>query len=129
MNDLTATRKLLSQQLSAAVEQDPIGTLPAIVALREDIDSHLREAVRRATATSSWREIAEELGVSKQAAHQRFKAFQKDMAGQIKSEHKAMKRARRRGDSTGAAQAKGRRDELVTDLKTAAKDLKTQLKS
>jgi predicted DNA-binding protein YlxM (UPF0122 family) len=124
MDDLTATRELLSRQLAEAIDEDPIGTIPTIAALQRETDAHLREAVRQAATTSSWQEIADGLGVSKQAAHQRFKAYAKDVAAQLKTEHKAMKRARRSGNAAEAAQHRARRDELVSDLKSAADELK-----
>ena len=68
MDDLRATRELLSRQLAEAIAKDPIGTLPSISALQKETDEHLREAVRQAALSSSWREIAAGLGVSKQAA-------------------------------------------------------------
>jgi hypothetical protein len=126
MNDLQATRQRLSRQLADAIAKDPIGTLPTISALQRDTDEHLREAVRRAALSSSWREIAAALGVSKQAAHQRFKAYAKDVAAEIRTEHRAMKRARRNRDADQAAKARMRRDELAAHLRTTARALKDQ---
>jgi predicted DNA-binding protein YlxM (UPF0122 family) len=127
MDDLSATRELLSRQLTEAIAEDPIGTLPEIAALQRETDQHLRDAVRQASRDSSWSEIATALGVSKQAAHQRFKAYAKDVTQQVKTEHRAFKQARRRGDAAEAAKAKARRDELVAQLKTAAHDLQSQM--
>lgn len=124
MEDLRATRQLLSDQLEAAIASDPLAALSEIVELQREVDVRLREAVRGATTSSSWAEIAKELQVSKQAAHQRFKAYAKDAAEEIKAEHRTMKRARRSGDAEAAALAKQRRDELVSELKTSAKALK-----
>ena len=126
MDDLRATRELLSRQLAEAIANDPIGTLPTIAALRKDTDEQLREAVRQAALSSSWREIAAALGVSKQAAHQRFKAYAKGVAADIRTEHRAMKRARRNGDADQAAKARARRDELAGQLRTTARALKDQ---
>lgn len=126
MNDLRATTELLSRQLAEAVANDPITALPIIAALQRDTDEHLREAVRQAAPGSSWREIAGALGVSKQAAHQRFKAYAKGVTDEIKTEHRAMKQARRNGDADRAAGARARRDELAAHLRTAAKTLKDQ---
>jgi predicted DNA-binding protein YlxM (UPF0122 family) len=128
MDDLNATREHLNKQLKEAIATNPLGTLPTIVALKQDADQHLHEAVQLATVDSSWREIADALGVSKQAAHQRFKAYEKDVVTQIKAEHRAMRAARRRGDADEAAKARARRDELTTELKTAAKDLSAELR-
>jgi hypothetical protein len=124
MDDLLTTRDLLSRQLAEAIATDPIGTIPTIAALQRDTDEHLRDAVRAAALSSSWREIAGALGVSKQAAHQRFKVYAKGVTEEIKSEHRAMKQARRNGDAGQAAQARARRDELAGQLRTAARALR-----
>jgi AsnC-type helix-turn-helix domain len=126
MNDLCTTRELLSRQLAEAIATDPISALPIIAALQRDTDEHLREAVRQAAPRSSWREIATALGVSKQAAHQRFRAYAKGVADEMKTEHRAMRQARRNGDADQAAQARARRDELAAHLRTAARALKDQ---
>ncbi len=105
---------------------DPIGALPTIVALQKEIDEHLRDAVRAAALNSSWREIAGALGVSKQAAHQRFKVYATGVAEEMKTEHRAMKRARRDGDAGQAAKAQARRNDLADNLRTAARTLKDQ---
>jgi hypothetical protein len=126
MNDLRATRELLSRQLAEAIAEDPISALPIITELQRDTDEHLRAAVRQAAPGSSWREIAGALGVSKQAAHQRFKAYAKGVTHEMKTEHRAMKQARRNGDIDQAAEARARRDELAGHLRAAAKALKDQ---
>jgi hypothetical protein len=126
MTDLTTTRELLAHQLTAAIEADPLAALPTIAALQRETDEHLRAAVRRASAVSSWREIAAALGVSKQAAHQRFKVYAKDVATEIRTEHRAMKRSGREGDVTAADAARARRDALAADLKTAARSIRDE---
>jgi hypothetical protein len=126
LNDLDATRELLSRQLTEAIATDAIGALPVIRALQKDTDEHLREAVRQAAGSSSWREMAAALGVSKQAAHQRFRVYAKGVADEMQVHHRAMKRARRDGDPDQAVQARARRDELAAQLRTAARALKDQ---
>jgi hypothetical protein len=125
-NDLDTTREQLSRQLAEGIATDPIGVIPIITALQKETDEHLREAVRRAAPSSSWSEIATALGVSKQAAHQRFKAYAKGVAGEMKTHQRAAKQARRDGDNARAAQSRARRDELATQLRTAARALKDQ---
>lgn len=126
MDDLLATRELLSRQLVEAIATDPIGVLPTIVALQKDADAHLREAVRGAARSSSWRAIADALGVSKQAAHQRFRDYAKEVAREMKTEHRAMKQAQHSGRGDDATQARDRRDELADQLRTAARSLKNE---
>jgi hypothetical protein len=58
MSDLNTTREQLSRQLAEGIATDPIGVLPIIIALQKETDEHLREAVRQAALSSSWREIA-----------------------------------------------------------------------
>ena len=84
-DDLDATRELLSRQLAQAVATDAIGALPIITALQRETDEHLRDAVRRAALDSSWREIAAALGVSKQAAHQRFRLYVRGVADELEA--------------------------------------------
>jgi hypothetical protein len=124
MDDLNATRELLSRQLVDAIDTDPLGALPTIAALQRETEQHLRAAVRGAAVVSSWREIAAALGVSKQAAHQRFRTYAKEVAGEMRTEHRAMKEARRNGDEEQAAAARARRDALTVRLRTSARELK-----
>jgi hypothetical protein len=127
MSDLDTTREQLDRQLAEGIATDPIGVLPIIAALQKDTDEHLRQAVRQAALSSSWSEIATALGVSKQAAHQRFKVYAKDVASEMKTHHRAAKQARRNGDTARAVQSKARRDELATELRAAARALKDEI--
>ncbi|MDO8632421.1 MAG: hypothetical protein Q7R41_18220 [Phycisphaerales bacterium] len=124
MDDLTRTRELLSRQLTVAIDVDPISALRTINEIHQDTSRHMRDAVRAAATSSSWAQIGDALSISKQAAHQRFKEYADTMTAEIKLEHKSMKKARRRGDAARAAEAKSKRDALVTDLKQAARDLR-----
>jgi hypothetical protein len=64
----------LDAELRRRVGEDPLAALKAITALRRATAEREREAVFRALEDHSWREIGEALGVSKQAAFQRFGA-------------------------------------------------------
>jgi DNA-directed RNA polymerase specialized sigma24 family protein len=56
--------------------QDPAQALAAVVSLRLTADKLERRAVEQALKQGwSWAEIAEALGVSKQAAHKRLSPF------------------------------------------------------
>jgi hypothetical protein len=72
MNNLAETTTNLDHQLGAAASAEPLKTLAAISSLRTVIAGHEQEAVRTALAEHSWAEIGRALGVSKQAAFQRF---------------------------------------------------------
>ena len=62
----------LDAELRHAIAEDPLAALAAMTALRQAIHEREREAVFRALETHTWREVGEALGVSKQAAFQRF---------------------------------------------------------
>jgi hypothetical protein len=126
-SDLDATRELLSRQLTEAIATDAIGALPIITALQKETDEHLRDAVRQAAGSSSWREIATALGVSKQAAHQRFRVYAKGVAEEMKVHQRPIKQARRNGDNDRAVKARARVEELAGELRTAARSLKNQV--
>lgn len=127
LSDLDTTRERLSRQLAEAIATDPIRALPIITALQQETDEHLREAVRQAALCSSWREIATALGVSKQAAHQRFRTYAKGVAHEMNTHHRASKQARRNGNTDQAAQSQARRDELADQLRSAARAQKDQM--
>ena len=124
VNDVSATRELLSRQLTEAIASDAIGTIPIIASLQRETDQHLRDAVRQAADRSSWSEIATALGVSKQAAHQRFRAYAKDVADEMKMHGRAIKQARRTGETDQVVKARERVEELADQLRTVARSLK-----
>jgi predicted hydrocarbon binding protein len=64
--------KALDAELRARIAEDPLRALSRITELRHAIQEREREAVFRALERHSWREVGEALGVSKQAAFQRF---------------------------------------------------------
>ena len=127
MDNIPRTRELLNQQLTDAIAADPLAALPLINAVHEDAARHLRDAVREASTTASWSEIGDALGVSKQAAHQRFRELATGLAAGVKAEHRAMKSAQRRGDHALAAASRDRRDELASELRRVAEDVKVRV--
>ena len=62
----------LDAELRRCIEEDPLAALAAMTKLRQAVHEREREAVLRALETHTWREVGEALGVSKQAAFQRF---------------------------------------------------------
>ncbi|MGO9177672.1 MAG: hypothetical protein ACLQBX_15115 [Candidatus Limnocylindrales bacterium] len=62
----------LDAELEHRIAEDPLGALSAMTALRRAIHERERQAVFLALETHSWREVGEALGVTKQAAFQRF---------------------------------------------------------
>jgi predicted hydrocarbon binding protein len=70
--DIIESSKALDTELCQCIVQEPLAALKAITELRRAIAEREREAVFRALEEHSWREVGEALGVSKQAAFQRF---------------------------------------------------------
>ena len=64
--------KALDAALRQLIPDDPLAALSVITDLRAAIAHKEREAVMRALDEHTWREVGEALGVSKQAAFQRF---------------------------------------------------------
>lgn len=62
----------LDAELRLRIADDPLAALSTITAIRRAVQDREREAVFRALETHSWREVGQALGVSKQAAFQRF---------------------------------------------------------
>ncbi|MFD1678265.1 hypothetical protein [Alicyclobacillus fodiniaquatilis] len=64
--------KCLDVELVNSIESDPLVALSVITQLKSAISEHERMAVFLALESHSWREVGEALGVTKQAAFQRF---------------------------------------------------------
>jgi hypothetical protein len=64
--------KALDAALRQLIANDPLTALSMIRELRTEIAQIEREAVMRALEEHTWREVGAALGVSKQAAFQRF---------------------------------------------------------
>jgi hypothetical protein len=69
---LTASATALDADLRQLIVDDPLTALSMITQLRLEIAQRERAAVMRALEEHTWREVGEALGVSKQAAFQRF---------------------------------------------------------
>lgn len=72
MDEIKQTAGVLDQQLSDVLATDPLGALTAVTSIRNLVAERERQAVMAAVADHTWREIGVALGVSKQAAFQRF---------------------------------------------------------
>ena len=68
------TDRILSQLQVALTSPEPIAALRALTALRAELDAFEREQVRRALqGGASFTAVARGLGVSRQAAHRRYR--------------------------------------------------------
>lgn len=72
MVSLIVASKVLDVELEGAIAADPLDALTGITEIRAVVASRERDAVRRALDDHTWAEVGRALGVSKQAAFQRF---------------------------------------------------------
>jgi hypothetical protein len=86
MERLTIAGKTLDVELESAIAADPLDALTGITEIRALVSDREREAVRRALDDHTWAEVGNALGVSKQAAFQRFgKEWVTEAKAEIKS--------------------------------------------
>jgi hypothetical protein len=69
---LTESARALDAALRQLIADDPLTALSMMTELRLEIAQREREAVMGALEDHTWREVGAALGVSKQAAFQRF---------------------------------------------------------
>ncbi len=122
MDEIAETRALLNQRLDEVLAADPLAALSAIGEVQRDVAVRQGAAVRVAVQRHTWSEIGAALGVSRQAAHQRFaKEWAKTLQAEVKAEVRAFKVAMREGDARAAGQAERRRDALIAELQGASR--------
>jgi len=120
MSDLKTLREELDRELRDATRADPLTALTTIAVVQSDVTARQREAVRAAASSHSWKEIGAALGVSKQAAHQRFaKEWAETLKSELQDEQRALKAALRAGDRDTATAAASKLDALIDEFKTA----------
>jgi hypothetical protein len=122
MDELTRARTQLNAVLDTAIERDVLAALRAVGAIEGDLTERQRRAVRIASIEHSWAEIGDALGVSRQAAHQKFaKEWANVVKSEVNAKSRALAAARRSGDDDAAAAAERSRKELVAEIKSVAK--------
>jgi hypothetical protein len=121
MDDITTIASRLDEHVSAAIAADPLQALRKIAGVQRAVETHQRKAVRAAAPRHSWTEIGEALGVSKQAAHQRFaKEWADELKREIKADAKAFKTAMKKLELREAADAKDKLDAAIAEFKQTA---------
>jgi len=120
MSDLQTLRTALDRELRDATRADPLTALTAIAAVQGEVNARQREAVRAAASSHSWKEIGAALGVSKQAAHQRYaKEWAETLKSELQDQQRVLKAALRAGDRDTATAAASKLDALIEEFKTA----------
>jgi hypothetical protein len=117
MTDLTTTLHELDEHLTAAIAADPLRALRDIATVQHDVETHRHSAVRAAAPRHSWTEIGAALGVSKQAAHQKFAD---ELKREIKAEAKTFKTAMKKLELREAADAKDKLEAAIGEFKQVA---------
>jgi hypothetical protein len=123
MNDaLRDTCELLSRQIDDIAQADPLDALYATTKVQRVVEERQHHAVRIAARSHSWAQIGAALGVSKQAAHQRFaKPWAETLKAELKGDSVALKTAWRAGDPEEVAAASAKFDSVVGEFKAVRK--------
>jgi hypothetical protein len=125
MDELSRTREELNRQLDAAISTAPLDALAAIAATQQDLGARQLAAVRAAVPAHSWADIGRALGVTKQAAQQRYaREWSNALKEELKAEVTAMKTALRSGEPEVAAAARAKRDAVISEFKTVHRRVK-----
>ena len=122
MEEIEGARALLNRRLDEILATDPLAALSAIGEVQRDVAVRQGAAVRVAVQRHTWGEIGAALGVSRQAAHQKFaKEWAKTLQDELKGELRAFKTAMRAGDARAAGEAERKRDALIAEFKGASR--------
>jgi hypothetical protein len=127
MDELSRTRQELNRQLDAAISTAPLDALAAIAATQQDLSAHQLAAVRAAVPDHTWADIGKALGVTKQAAQQRYaREWANALKEELKTEVKAMRSALRSDEPEVAAAARAKRSAAISEFKAVHRRAKQQ---
>jgi len=115
MDTFGAAQRLVDEHLEELSRVDPLEAIRRSTTLLKQIEDHQHEAVRAAVATHTWTEIGSALGVSKQAAHQRYV---RSLAARLETTHRSAKSALRAGEPAAAERASVEAHAVATELRS-----------
>lgn len=125
MTTIDHTCQSLDRELRESISRDALEALVAVDALQQTLRGIERDAVRAAIQHHSWSEIGAALGVTKQAAHQRFaQAWARQVTHELEDAIKAQKLARHAGSPEDEAAAAARRAALVAEFERGSRTRK-----
>ena len=112
----TKALSTIEERISELTMLSPLDALSSAASLQQQADTLLQRAVESAIGTHSWAEIGAALGISKQAAHQKYV---KSVAASLVEHRREEKRARKAGDSIAREAAKATQAAVAAQLRSA----------
>ncbi len=116
MDEYTKALNTIEEHISHLTTLSPLDALSSAATLQQQTDTLLQRAVESAIGTHSWAEIGAALGISKQAAHQKYV---KSVAASLVEHRREEKRARKAGDSKSMEAAKATQAAAAAQLRSA----------
>jgi hypothetical protein len=115
MDEYTKALSTIEERISEMTTVSPLDALSSAAALQRRADTLLQRAVESAIGTHSWAEIGAALGISKQAAHQKYV---NSVAASLVEYRRQDKRARKAGDSQAREAAKASQVATAAQLRS-----------
>ncbi len=115
MDEYAKALSTIEERISELTMVSPLDALSSAATLQQQADILLQRAVESAVGTHSWAEIGAALGISKQAAHQKYV---NSVAASLVELRREDKRARKAGDSKAREAAKASQAATATLLRS-----------